>query len=162
MVVGNLDLEAVQRALLDTNLDIPKLIVETEDAGNSLVKVTLISELNEKIADVESRRARRYLDLGHMVLDTQKRLILRGGQVYSLTPKEMKLLLLLVDHRDEVLSRKMIMQKVWDTDYMGDTRTLDVHIRWLREKIEVNPSRPLQLQTIRGVGYRLVIESEAS
>jgi DNA-binding response OmpR family regulator len=162
MVVGNLDLEAIKRALLETHLDIPKLIVDTEVAQRSMVDVTPLSELIEKIADVKNRWGGRYLDLGNMVLDTQERLILRGGQVYSLTPKEMKLLLLLVNHRDEVLSRKMIMQQVWDTDYMGDTRTLDVHIRWLREKIEVNPSRPLHLQTIRGVGYRLVIESEAS
>ena len=162
MVGGNLDLLAVQRALVETNLDIPELIVETEATGNSMVNVTTFSELMQQIADVESRRAGRYLDLGNMVLDIQERLILRGGQVYSLTPKEMKLLLLLVTHRDEVLSRKMIMQQVWDTDYMGDTRTLDVHIRWLREKIEVNPSRPVQLQTIRGVGYRLVIQPEAS
>ena len=161
-MVGNLDLEAILQALLETNLDIPKLIIDTEVTQRSMVELTPLSELNEKIAEVRKRRAGRYLDLGNMVLDTQERLILRGGQVYSLTPKEMKLLLLLVNHRDEVLSRKMIMQQVWDTDYMGDTRTLDVHIRWLREKIEVNPSRPLQLQTIRGVGYRLVIESEAS
>ena len=161
MVVGSLDLEAIQRALLETHLDIPKLIVDTGATQNPMVDVTPLSELNERIDDVKNRRAARYLDLGNMVLDTQERLILRGGQVYSLTPKEMKLLLLLVNHRDEVLSRKLIMQQVWETDYMGDTRTLDVHIRWLREKIEVNPSRPLQLHTIRGVGYRLVIESEA-
>jgi DNA-binding response OmpR family regulator len=52
------------------------------------------------------------------------------------------------------------MQEVWDTDYMGDTRTLDVHIRWLREKIEENPSHPRRLITVRGVGYHFVTEIE--
>jgi DNA-binding response OmpR family regulator len=52
------------------------------------------------------------------------------------------------------------MQEVWETDYLGDTRTLDVHIRWLREKIEENPSRPRHLITVRGVGYHFIAEPE--
>jgi two-component system phosphate regulon response regulator PhoB len=54
----------------------------------------------------------------------------------------------------EILPRKFLMQQVWDTSYMGDTRTLDVHIRWLRERIEFDPSNPEYLVTVRGKGYR--------
>ena len=76
---------------------------------------------------------------------------------HILTPKEFKLLQLLINKHSEVLSRKTIMQTVWETDYMGDTRTLDVHIRWIREKIEENPSRPKHLVTIRKRGYRFIM-----
>jgi two-component system phosphate regulon response regulator PhoB len=69
-------------------------------------------------------------------------------------------LYLLTSHPNQVLSRKTIMQEVWETDYLGDTRTLDVHIRWLREKIEDNPSRPQRLITIRGTGYRFILDPE--
>jgi DNA-binding response OmpR family regulator len=54
----------------------------------------------------------------------------------------------------ETLSREMLMERVWDTRYMGDTRTLDVHIRWIRSAIEADPSKPRYLKTVRGVGYR--------
>ena len=86
--------------------------------------------------------------------------MLRQGQIYSLTPKEFKLLNLLVSSPDQIFSRKVIMQEVWETDYLGDTRTLDVHIRWIREKIEDNPSRPQRVITIRGVGYRFILNPE--
>jgi DNA-binding response OmpR family regulator len=55
----------------------------------------------------------------------------------------------------QVISRKVLMQEIWDTDYLGDTRTLDVHMRWLREKIEDDPNDPRMLVTVRGQGYRL-------
>ena len=81
--------------------------------------------------------------------------MLRGGKAQQLTPKEFELLKLLMNHADEIVSREAIMREIWDTDYLGDTRTLDVHIRWLREKIEDNASKPSRLRTLRGQGYRL-------
>lgn len=80
-----------------------------------------------------------------------------------LTPKQAKLLEVFLRHPNQVLDRRQLMQDVWDTDYIGDTRTLDVHIRWLREAIEENPSRPQRIITIRGVGYvfRLPADTEA-
>ena len=77
----------------------------------------------------------------------------RDEEVY-LNPKLSKLLQLFMRHQGEVLPRKTLMQQVWDTDYLGDTRTLDVHIRWLREAIEDNPTEPAYLRTVRGQGYR--------
>lgn len=72
-----------------------------------------------------------------------------------LTPKEFELLLLFMQNPGRVLSRRTIMEEVWHTSYLGDTRTLDVHIRWLRQKIEPDPSHPQILRTQRGVGYVL-------
>ena len=94
------------------------------------------------------------------MVDCEQLNVLCDSQTHSLTPKEFKLLHLLITHPNQVMSRKKIMQDVWDTDYMGDTRTLDVHIRWIREKIEVNPSRPQHLITIRGLGYRFMVASK--
>jgi len=77
----------------------------------------------------------------------------RDEEIY-LNPKLSRLLQVFMQHQGEVLARKTLMQQVWDTDYVGDTRTLDVHIRWLREAIEDNPTEPAYLRTVRGQGYR--------
>ncbi len=77
----------------------------------------------------------------------------RNEEIY-LNPKLSKLLQLFMQRQGEVLPRKLLMQQVWETDYLGDTRTLDVHIRWLREAIEDNPTEPMYLRTVRGQGYR--------
>ena len=79
----------------------------------------------------------------------------KGQQEVHLTPKECKLLAILMQNADEVVSRKTLMKRVWDTDYLGDTRTLDVHICWLRQKVEDNPKAPQYILTKRGQGYTL-------
>jgi len=76
----------------------------------------------------------------------------RDKEIY-LNPKLSRLLQVFMQHPGEVLTRRMLMQQVWDTDYIGDTRTLDVHIRWLRLAIEDNPTMPVYLRTVRGQGY---------
>jgi DNA-binding response OmpR family regulator len=72
-----------------------------------------------------------------------------------MTPKQCALLQMLMVHHGNVVERSNIMQAIWETSYLEDTRTLDVHIRWLRERIEPDPSNPVYLKTVRGVGYRL-------
>ncbi len=79
---------------------------------------------------------------------------------YHMTPKQAALLDLLMRQHNQVLSRQEIMDKVWETNYLEDTRTLDVHIRWLRERIEPEPSEPQYLVTVRGKGYRLNLDGE--
>lgn len=93
------------------------------------------------------------LTVGDFTLDPEKRRVTHHGGIVRLTPKEYRLLELLARHAGNVLSRKQIMKEVWDTDFLGDTRTLDVHIRWLREKIEEVPKTPIHIRTIRRVGY---------
>jgi DNA-binding response OmpR family regulator len=77
------------------------------------------------------------------------------GLSLALTPKEFDLLVFLACNKGFVFSREQLLEKVWGYDYAGDTRTVDVHIRWLRKKIEVDPKHPKHLLTIRGVGYKL-------
>jgi DNA-binding response OmpR family regulator len=77
-----------------------------------------------------------------------------GGQVLLLSPKEFNLLAELLRNRGAVLSRDLLLTHVWGYDYVGDSRTVDVHIRWLREKIEVDPANPRRIVTVRGIGYR--------
>ncbi len=72
----------------------------------------------------------------------------------NLKPKEFELLTFLSDHRGQVLSRDFILEHVWGWNYVGDSRTVDVHVRWLREKIETDPANPSRIITLRGVGYR--------
>ncbi|MEZ4864377.1 MAG: response regulator transcription factor [Caldilineaceae bacterium] len=78
----------------------------------------------------------------------------KNGQELTLRLKEFELLSLLMSHKGEVVTRATLFDQVWGTDWLGDTRTLDVHVRWLREKIEDDPGQPQLIQTVRGVGYR--------
>jgi DNA-binding response OmpR family regulator len=104
----------------------------------------------------------RYLvRLGDVTFDPKHRLLRRGENSVRLTPKEAALLSLLVARAGEVVTRAEIMRTIWNTDYVKDTRTLEVHICWLRKKIEPAPRRPIYLQTVRGQGYRLVLSPES-
>jgi DNA-binding response OmpR family regulator len=73
----------------------------------------------------------------------------------QLTPRLTRLLKVLMQHPAEVVERENLFRQVWNTEYTGDTRTLDVHVSWLRQAIEIDPHKPQFLKTIRGVGYRL-------
>jgi DNA-binding response OmpR family regulator len=84
----------------------------------------------------------------------QRRLRCLGKQA-RLTPRLVMLLKVLLEHHGEVVEREGLFRNVWDTEYTGDTRTLDVHISWLREALETDPRHPRFLKTVRGVGYRL-------
>jgi DNA-binding response OmpR family regulator len=77
-----------------------------------------------------------------------------GGQELLLSPKEFNLLAELLRNRGAVLSRDLLLTRVWGYDYVGDSRTVDVHVRWLREKIEADPANPQRIVTVRGIGYR--------
>lgn len=99
----------------------------------------------------------REIRAGPLVLDPDTRILRKGETTMALRPKEAALLTLFMSNQGKVLSRLEITRQVWETDYIGDTRTLSVHVRWLREKIEDNPSAPRFLRTVRGVGYRFEV-----
>jgi len=90
-----------------------------------------------------------------MELDSKNSVLTKDGDEVHLTPKETKLMILLMENVGRVVSRSELMQSVWNTEYLGDTRTLDVHICWLRQKIEDNPRIPEMILTRRGQGYEL-------
>ncbi|MBX3001140.1 MAG: winged helix-turn-helix domain-containing protein [Caldilineaceae bacterium] len=96
-----------------------------------------------------------YLHVGDLHLDVAMRTVDGPQGTHHLPPKLCKLLQVLMENRGDTLQRGDLMQMVWETKFLGDTRTLDVHIRWLREKIEPVPSHPTRLVTVRGEGYRL-------
>jgi DNA-binding response OmpR family regulator len=86
-------------------------------------------------------------------LDLNEQELVANGQAYHVRPKEAKLLATFIQHPGQVLSRAFLMQEVWDTDFTDDTRTIEVHVAWLRKKIEANPGNPQLILTVRGVGY---------
>jgi DNA-binding response OmpR family regulator len=94
------------------------------------------------------------LTAGELRLDLAARRATRAGQPIGLTPREFDLLALLMRHRGAVMSRGLLLSRLWGDDYVGDDRTVDVHIHWLRQKLERDPAQPVLIQTVRGVGYR--------
>jgi DNA-binding response OmpR family regulator len=100
------------------------------------------------------KRRPRVLRCGDLKLDLQTQRLTNGGQMYRLTPKEFLLLQMFMSSPGQVLSYKVIMKEVWKTDYLDDLRTLQVHISWLRKKIQNALDQPAYLRTVRGVGYR--------
>lgn len=117
----------------------------------------LIARVKATLRRVEFDRIATANDptVGGIRLDMAQRRVYKHGQKLDLRYKEFELLSLLVAHAGEVVTRAEIFDKVWGTDWLGDMRTLDVHIRWLREKLEDDPGDPQYIQTVRGVGYRL-------
>jgi len=101
------------------------------------------------------------IQAGPIRINTRQRKIACGGREDQVTPKEARLLEVFLRHPGILLTRKFLIKTVWDTDYTGDTRTLDVHISWLRQILEPDPSSPIYLKTIRGQGYRLEIPDAA-
>lgn len=91
---------------------------------------------------------------GDLVVDLASHRASKDGSPLHLKPKEFDLLVFLMSRRGRAFSRDQLLEQVWGYDYAGDTRTVDVHVRWLREKVEPDPSRPELIETVRGVGYR--------
>jgi DNA-binding response OmpR family regulator len=91
---------------------------------------------------------------GDLRLDFVARRVYKGDNEIELAPREFDLLATLMRNRGAVLTRELMLASVWGDDYVGDDRTVDVHIRWLRKKIEPDPSKPERISTVRGVGYR--------
>jgi len=94
------------------------------------------------------------LTFGDLTIDLTRREVARQGELLHLKPKEYDLLVFLARNRGIVLSRDLILERVWGWDYDGGSRTVDVHVRWLREKIEPDPANPTRVITVRSIGYR--------
>jgi DNA-binding response OmpR family regulator len=150
------------RVLHEEVSEIPIILILREDEKDDdvveamfvLVPPFTSRKLFNRIGMILKSDEGKILRVGGLTLKLGTRCVNNGRREWRLTPKELELLKVLMRSPGRVLSRQFLMKKVWKTDYMGDTRTLDVHIRWLREKIEENPSSPVYLHTIRGVGYR--------
>lgn len=91
---------------------------------------------------------------GNLEIDGDRHEVRLDGKVIGLKPKEFELLTFMAQHRGQALSREVILERVWGWEYGGGTRTVDVHVRWLRTKLEADPSAPSRIVTVRGAGYR--------
>jgi len=127
-------------------------IVKPFGLGEFLARVRAALRRAATASTVPSTRDR--LDVSDLSLDLISRRAYRGETELKLTHKEFDLLAELMRNTGAVLSRDLLLQKVWGYEYIGDSRTVDVHVRWLREKIESDPSQPARIMTVRGVGYR--------
>jgi DNA-binding response OmpR family regulator len=139
---GRRELLARVRALLRRSVLPASQSVRVED-----------EERNGKKAQSVETRSQRMLVAGPLSIDLAGRRINCRGQDMELQPKQFELLTYLVRNRGTVLTRDQLLHNVWGYDYAGDTRTVDVHVRWLREKLEEDPANPKMIQTVRGVGY---------
>jgi DNA-binding response OmpR family regulator len=123
-------------------------------AASVLNKPVAPRKLMARVKAAIDDRPPRVLTVGDLSLDLEKHRLARGTKSFRLTPKQFLLLKALMARAGQTITRKTLMKEVWDTDYLGDTRTLDVHIRWVREKVEENPSKPVCIITMRGQGYK--------
>jgi len=155
--------EETCRTLRWRGVDLPILLLLPEgdkaapdsQADVVLIKPFTIRKVINRLKKLVTEPSSHILQVGDLQLNCRTRLVRRGDEPpRKLTPKQAKLLETLMRHADQVLTRRFLMKQVWQTDYMGDTRTLDVHVRWVRERIEPNPSKPTYLTTKRRVGYR--------
>jgi DNA-binding response OmpR family regulator len=94
------------------------------------------------------------LSVGNITIDLPKRAVSRDGDHVALKPKEFELLSFFARNPGRAFTREQLLNQIWGYDFTGDTRTVDVHVRWLRQKIEDEPDQPVRLITVRGVGYR--------
>ena len=130
-------------------------------ADDYVVKPFSAAELIARIRAIQRRgrgvaSRRGPIEIGDLSLDPASRIVTKDGRTVELAAKEFDLLRMLMSRAGEVVGREEIMDEVWDPHWFGPTKTLDVHISWLRRKIEEDPTSPRYITTVRGVGFRFM------
>jgi DNA-binding response OmpR family regulator len=110
--------------------------------------------LREEFTKSASVTAHETLVFGNLVINLTRREVTRDDKPLQLKPQEYELLVFFAEHKGQMLTREFILERVWGWDFIGDSRTVDVHVRWLRQKIEKDPAKPERIVTVRGGGYR--------
>jgi DNA-binding response OmpR family regulator len=160
--------DRISARLRETLGTLPIIHIRPQDypPGDSLADVVLtppftarklINRIDRYVVAAEDE----VLNVGPFTLKVDQHTLTTPWTEKKLTPKLVALMRLFMQHPGQTLERKAIMQTIWDTDYMGDTRTLDVHMRWLRKVVEPEPRKPKYLVTVRGVGYCLNVSDSA-
>jgi DNA-binding response OmpR family regulator len=119
-----------------------------------LRRVRLIKEEVSSSDSTDNKPKVKVMTFDNLKIDMNRREITVDDEVVAFKPKEYELLTFFAQHQGQVLSREFILERVWGWDFIGDSRTVDVHVRWLREKIEPDPANPRRIITVRGAGYR--------
>lgn len=143
--------------------EIDRVIGLEVGADDYLIKPFSIRELTARIRALLRRsknvegegKSPEIHQFGDLVINLTEHKVNIKGNLIELSPKEFKILAMLMNSPNKVFSREDLLEQVWGLDFYGDTKTVDVHIRWLREKIEDDASNPKYVQTVRGFGYRL-------
>ncbi len=150
------------QSIREKNPKYPIILILKKEAkvGKDVADAVLIlpftaQKLANRIKPLLPGDGKNMVHVGPIRLDVEHRRVRCLGRNTKLTPRLVTLLHMLMDKHGEVVEREALFKKVWETNYTGDTRTLDVHISWLRRAIELDPLKPKFLKTIRGVGYRL-------
>ena len=144
----------------DSKLPIILILENEKTVDKDLAEVVLalpftVQKLINRIKALLPSDSKNVITTGPIQLDVEQKRVRCLSKSTKLTPRLMALLQILMEKHGEVVEREALFKKVWETNYTGDTRTLDVHISWLRRAIELDPNNPKFLKTIRGVGYRL-------
>ena len=155
-------------ALQDANSDVSVLVllpqgekIDRSIGARAYMRYPVSAKkLVNRIARLLPAPEAEVVQVGDVILNVKQRCVVQGGRESHLTPRQARLLEVFMCHPGEVLTRAFLMKQVWDTDYLGDTRTLDVHVHWVRRAIEEDPRSPVYLRTIRRVGYRFEVPEE--
>jgi DNA-binding response OmpR family regulator len=123
--------------------------------------VTKPFSLGEILARIKARLRRQEVDserdesitVGEFTIDRSRQRLVVRGRVVQLAPKEFRLLFLLMENKGRIVTRQLLLEKVWGYDFEGDHQTISVHVRWLREKVEIDPNNPRHIITVRSRGY---------
>lgn len=135
--------------------------IEKEDLANVILTLPFtLQKLMNRIRPLLPTDQKDMIQVGMLHLDPVQRWVRMGSRQTSLTPRLVTLLKILMEHPGEIVEREYLFRTVWDTAYTEDTRTLDVHISWLRRAIEEDPRKPKYIKTVRGIGYRLDMEEK--
>ena len=110
--------------------------------------------VREELASLKPEIKHEVLTFGNLIVNRTRQEVMLNDEPLPLKPQEYQLLLFFAEHKGQMLSREFILERVWGWDFIGDSRTVDVHVRWLRQKIEVDASNPTRIVTVRGGGYR--------
>ena len=150
------------QSLKAANHEIPIILILEEgssynkDHSDSVLFLPFtVQKLINRLKHVLPIESDKTIRVGPIRLDVERKIVRCLGKRTRITPRLVSLLSILMNNHGEVLERRSLFSKVWETDYTEDTRTLDVHISWLRQAIEDDPNNPSFLKTIRGVGYQL-------
>jgi DNA-binding response OmpR family regulator len=165
-------LEVCRRVRAESDVPILMLTAKGEEldrvvglemgADDYLTKPFSMRELMARVRALLRRAGRPHgydgaqINAGVLELEPRGRTVRKGGAEVALKPKEFDLLFYLARHAGQVFTREQLLENVWGYDFFGGSRTVDVHVRWLREKLEAEPARPKHLLTVRGVGYKFV------
>lgn len=137
--------------IVDAEVDVP----EDVDANITLHLPFTVQKLINRMRVYRPTDDKYLMKVGPIELNLQTQLVCSNGEQTRLTPRLVKILEILMTNHGKIVERDPLFKSVWETDYTGDTRTLDVHISWLRQAVEEDPKHPRLIKTVRGVGYKL-------